>query len=524
MKKSIIFIALVLPFLGKTQMPSIYENEAYRPYDRYVYSVDSFHTSVRPFLMNQVDPIVKIDTLFKVNTKSKVLNYIMNKNLFKLQKNDYWFSLDPFINFETAKSSGYVGSSWVNTRGFILNGEIGKNLAFTSTFRENQALFNDYREGVVQSLGVIPGQGMPKRFKGSANDWGYATAIASYSPSKHFNIQIGTDKNFFGDGYRSLLLSDNSVAYPFFKITTDFWKIKYVNLWAQLTDFHPIGNENDNMGYNKKWAAIQYLSWNTTKWLNISVFESVMWANKDSTGYRGFDFSYANPVIFLRPVEFSNGSPDNVMMGATGKITIKKKYIFYGQALIDEFNLHEMLANSGYWANKYGYQMGAKTYNLAGIKHLDIQGEFNHVRPFTYSHWSTLQCWGNFNQPLADPFGANFNELIGIAHYNWKRVFLNLKLVYARYGTSTSTFNAGENVFADYFKNYQMFGNYVGQGIANTLRQTDVSVSYMINPLYNLNISAGITDRNQMVGAAATHTTLIYFALRSSLDNMFFDY
>jgi len=524
MKKSILLIAFFLPFIGFAQMPSHFENESYRPYDRYVYSVDSFHTSIRPFLMNQVNPIVKIDTLFTITTKYKALNHLLNKNLFKIQKNDVWFTLDPYINFESAKSSGYTQRSYINTRGFILNGAVSKTFAFTSTFRENQALFNDYREDIVKSIGEIPGQGIPKRFKVEGHDWGFVTAIASYSPSKHFNFQLGTDKNFFGDGYRSLLLSENSAAYPFFKITTDFWKIKYVNLWAQFTDYHQVLRDNDNIGYRKKWAAMQYLSWNTTKWLNISVFESVMWANSDSSAYRGFDFSYANPVAFLRPIEFSNGSPDNVMMGATGKITFMKKYIFYGQAMIDEFNLHELVANTGYWSNKYGYQLGAKTFDLLGFKHLDIQGEYNRVRPFTYSHWSTLQAYGNYNQPLADPFGANFEELVGIAHYNWQRVFLNFKLIYARTGNSTSNYNAGENVFANYTVNRVDYGNYVRQGTPNTLRQTDISVSYMINPLYNLNISAGVTNRNQIVGPVTKQSTLIYFALRTSLDNMFFDY
>ena len=85
-------------------MPSIYENADFRPFERYVYACDSFHTGVRPFLMNQVDPIVSIDTLYKVETKSKVLNYILNKNVVKMSKGDVWFSLDPYINFETAKS------------------------------------------------------------------------------------------------------------------------------------------------------------------------------------------------------------------------------------------------------------------------------------------------------------------------------------------------------------------------------------------------------------------------------------
>ena len=524
MKKGIILLILILPIIGLAQMPSCFENVSFRPFDRYVYSVDSFHTSVRPFLMKEVEPIVNIDTLFPAKAKSKVLNYILNKDLISLKRNDIWFAINPYINFETAKGSNYTTRSYINTRGFILKGAIGKDLAFTSTFRENQALFSDYRNERVKDISiysgepVIPGQGLAKTFKNGAYDWGYATGLISYSPSRHFNFQLGTDKNFLGDGYRSILLSDNSTAYPFLKITTDFWKIKYVNLWAEFTDtYQP---HTRDMGLTKKWASIQYLSWNTTKWFNISLFESVMWANSDSTGYRGFDFSYANPVIFLRPIEFENGSPDNMMMGANFKLTLKKKYVFYSQVLLDEFNLQEMKANTGYWANKYGYQLGAKTFDLFGFKHFDIQGEYNRVRPFTYSHWSTLQAYGNFNQPLAHPLGANFEEMIGIARYNWHRVFVDCKLVYANFGTSTTKVNAGNNVFADYTKNHAEYGNFVGQGVSNTLRQTDISLSYLINPLYNLNVTAGITDRD----LTGKHTTLVYFALRTSLDNMFFDY
>lgn len=522
MKKKILFALLCLPILGLAQLPSIHENTSFRHFDRYVYANDSFHTSVRPYLMNQVDSIVSIDTLYPFATKSKILSRVMNKNLISVKTKDVWFTINPYIAFEYGKASGHTDKSYINTRGFVLQGAIDKKLAFISTFRENQALFNDYRYEIVQGIGVMPGQGSVKPFKEGGYDWGYATGLVSYSPSNHFNIQLGTDKNFLGDGYRSILLSDNSNAYPFLKLTTDFWKIKYVNIWGQFSDrMYPTTRD---IGNARKWASIQYLSWNTTKWLNISLFESVVWANQDSTGYRGFDFSYANPVIFMRPIEFENGSPDNVMMGGSFKITIKKKYIVYCQALIDEFNLHELKANSGYWSNKYGYQFGAKTFDLFGLKRLDLQAEYNRVRPFTYSHWSTLQSYGNYNQPLAHPLGANFQEMIGIARYNWHRIFIDCKLIYAKFGTSTKTLNAGENIFADYTKNRKEYENTVGQGIPNVLKQFDISASYLINPLYNLNVSAGITKRSLSIDSKVTNQTYIYFALRTSLDNMFFDY
>ena len=58
------------------------------------------------------------------------------------------------------------------------------------------------------------------------------TGYVSYSPNnnKIFNFQVGRDKHFIGDGYRSLLLSDNAPAYPFFKINTNIWRLQY-NVW-----------------------------------------------------------------------------------------------------------------------------------------------------------------------------------------------------------------------------------------------------------------------------------------------------
>ena len=42
----------------------------------------------------------------------------------------------------------------------------------------------------------------------------------SYSPHKYFNFQLGYDKNFIGNGYRSLFLSDWGNSYLFAKINT----------------------------------------------------------------------------------------------------------------------------------------------------------------------------------------------------------------------------------------------------------------------------------------------------------------
>jgi len=522
MRKSLFCFLYALPVWAVGQLPSTLENASYRHYDRYLYSSGTFHTSVKPYLMDQVDTIVDLDTLFRIKTNSKLVDIAFNRSWVKMNKKDFWATADPYINGEVGKQDSSALTK-ISTRGFIVRAGIGNKVAVVSTFTENQAVYNDYRRQTITSLGVIPGDGNYKGFKSNGFDWGESRAVVSYSPSRHFNFQLGTGKNFWGDGYRSLFLSDVSPAYPFFKITTDFWHIKYVNLWGQFTDLksEQISKE---AGFNKKWGALHYLSWNAAKWLNFSLFEAVMWENADSAGYRGFDFSYANPVIFYRPVEFSNASPDNVLMGASTKITIMKNYILYGQVLIDEFYLKYLKKDQDWWSNKYALQLGYKIYNLLDIKNLDVQSEYNMARPFTYSHWTSLQCYGNFNQPLAHPLGANFNEAIIIGRYHFDRLFFEFKYILARYGTDSGAFNSGHNIFRSYTDGRRDQGNFVGQGVANKLTQIDANVSFLINPASNMNVAVGITRRENTVGTKVTKTNLVYVALRTSLENLSIDY
>jgi hypothetical protein len=91
-------------------------------------------------------------------------------------------------------------------------------------------------------------------------------------------------KNFIGDGYRSLLESDGASPYPYFKINTNFWKIKYTNTYV-VKDVRP--EVTLERTYATKFMANHYLSWNVSNRLNLGFFESVIWTTND----RGFDAS-----------------------------------------------------------------------------------------------------------------------------------------------------------------------------------------------------------------------------------------
>ena len=66
--------------------------------------------------------------------------------------------------------------------------------------------------------------GIAKDFKTDAYDFPMAEANLSVTPNKFFNLNLGYGRNFIGDGYRSLLMSDGASPYPFFKLNTTFGK------------------------------------------------------------------------------------------------------------------------------------------------------------------------------------------------------------------------------------------------------------------------------------------------------------
>lgn len=492
--------------------------------DSWIYTSDSAeHTSIKPYDRKHIVTKWDEDSLFSKASQRKVTNWLLNKSMISFKNKDFSFSINPAIEFGMSKSSEGRGS--INTRGVTIAATIGSDFEITTSFCENQVFFTDYRKDVVSQLGVVPGAGKFKDFKNTGYDYGIAQGVLSYSPSKYFTFRLGNGTNFWGDGYRSLLLSDNASAYPYFQIITNIWKLKYVNMWAQFTEMS-LPALTENTGYQKKWGAFHYLSWTTTRWLNLSFFEAVIWQNNDGSTYRGFDYYYLNPIVFYRPVEYSLGSPDNVLMGLNGRITLHKQVVLYGQLMLDEFNLDYLRSTKGgWWANKYGIQMGMRIYKPFGLDGVSIQGEFNRVRPYTYSHWTALKAYGHNNQPLAHPLGANFNELLAHVQYHTaKRVFLNAKVSYVKYGADADTIHSvGQDIFRSYTKRLNDNNNSVGQGVASTHLVFDMSVNYLINYKSKLSIEVGYSSR-KIQEPQNSNSGYFYLGLKTMLNNRYYDF
>lgn len=301
----------------------------------------------------------------------------------------------------------------------------------------------------------------------------------SYTPNHIFNFQAGLDHNFIGEGNRSLFLSDFGNPYPFGLIRMNFWRFEYSILYQFL-------KERDNNHWEGKFASSHHISFNATKWLNIGIFESVIFQPKDTNLRRGFDVEYLNPFIFYRPQEYSLGSSDNVLLGFELSADWKE-HTFYSQFILDEFYLAELRAKSGWWANKFGGQLGLKGRFRIGEHRLFYRTEYNFIRPYTFAHISEELNYGNQGKPLAHPYGANFMEILGELKWQKKRWGAKLFVSYHSKGYDHSGWNFGGNIYQSYVNRPSEYGHFTTQGQRAHEVLTVLTGSYQVWERGNLN-------------------------------------
>ena len=264
---------------------------------------------------------------------------------------------------------------------------------------------------------------------------------------------------------------------------------------------------------DRKYAVMHHLSMNVTKWLNIGLFEAVIFGRRNH-----FDFEYLNPIIFYRSIEGNVGSPDNALVGLDFKGNIQHHLQIYGQFLLDEFVLSEILHHPTSWVNKWGIQAGLKYVDAFGINNLDIQVETNRVRPFTYSHFDSVSNYTHYNQPLAHPLGANFQEFIGIINYQPKpKWYITAKAIYYQQGLDSAGKNFGGNIFEDYRTRSMDIGYKIAGGNKVTCLNGFLQLSYewKDNLFFDLNLQYRTYKLASVSGQ--TNTTLVTAGVRLNM-------
>lgn len=538
-------------------------------YEKHLHGLDEkpFHSAVKPYLASEVYEFVFPDTTYglqKVNPGTgfkravNVLGYedvirfdetgyikpsfldtledgtitMVNRPADVYQPRKFYISANPIVRLEAGRDlKNSENTVYYNMRGVELNVNIGSKISVYSAFTENQSAFPNYVALQVRKFRAAPGESKVRNFGQRGFDFSRAMGFITYAPSKHFNVQAGHGQHFIGDGYRSLFLSDNSFVYPYIRFSTQFWKIKYVSMYSEF--INDVQADTDfTLGLPRKLGSFNYLSLDVAPWLQLGAFEGMVWRSSVAGGGRTFDANFINPIIGIRALQKNIDA--NSVYGLSAKITLPKYIILYGQLLVNELRGNFLGAG-----NRSGLQMGAKYYDAFGVKNLNILAEYNRVRPYTYqNNGDTVLHYTHYNQALAHPMGANFDEMLLLVNYRYKRFLTELKV-----NTATSAVdakirvplftpgNVGSDILLNAADANPEFADRtrVGQGDSRYfLLNAEFRVGYLINPRLNMMVEARAHIRNyrfdiNLPALNNTDMSLFSIGFNTRLFNHYYD-
>ncbi len=528
-----LFVSLAVS--GVAQGVSYYEDSQFDPFQRQTYMLRNacnaenlrVHSAIRSYDLRELGECMNLDSLIYdgIRLPEKKMNIwrrFLYDDLLLWRTENIYVAINPMLDLSLGKDGDR--KTFVNSRGFYINGNLGQNFWFYMDFSENQARYPSYVTDNDNYM--VPGQanyhyeGVPVD-----PDFEVSNGYIGFNVGPYVDFQIGKTKTFIGDGYRSLLLSDAACAYPMLKCNVKFMGVKYMLMMAQLRTTDSQGTVNN--GLRVKYSFTHYFDFNVCRRFSFGIFENVTQAAWRLTGEsRSVDWDYVCPLVILRAGEFNAGSPDKMLVGLNTKFIAANWLTLYGQLMFNEFRLKELTSDRKYWSNKYGFLGGLRLTDLFNVPGLDGQLEYSQVRPFCYSQYDGMGTYTHHGESLAHPLGANFREAVGILKYKHKRLALRAQMNYAQYGEDIpgDEKSYGHNPDVASSNRNATYGVLMLQGAKTTLKYTDVAASFIINPRCMMNITAGCRLRSLQSEYESDASHHFYVALRWSLKQHYFDF
>ena len=478
------------------------------------------HSALRPLLESRVG--AASDGEYLVPDRKYYYLFgskMLREHLGSINEVGFQLTLDPLfdlgVNYDwndtlqlNILESGRVGFNLpaTNTRGALLQGDIGMKVSFQSMLYETQMAYPQWLFNQADSLGVVPGQGRFKLVEGRKLDYNQSYGWVSWKAAEWLQLQAGHGKHFIGHGYRSMLLSDAAFNYPYIRSTAYALndKLQYTWMYAGLQTLErlPRGDVPESL-FRRKALSMAYLSYIPIPELEVGLFESVTWQRWDSAqGTQPIAPESLLPVLGTGILGKGFDDMAHVVAGVNLRYTLPFGGWLYGQFVTD-----------GPADGRYGYQVGAKFFDVL-VQRLHLQAEYNFASEGLYTHPAWHQEYSHFNQPLAHPSGTHFDEFILGLYYQYKRWFLDVRQHYL-----DRDLTASGNIFPGASDQGFTTSPFISRSTT-----TSVQLGVMLNPVTNMQLTLGYQYRDQTIGPQVEVANWTWIRWKTALWNHYTDF
>jgi len=429
---------------------------------------------------------------------------LWNEDLFSVDTSNFTLKINPLVNFQigsdAADSSNQTLST--NSRGILIEGTLGKKFGFYTSAWENQSFFPTYLSNYINSTGAVPGQGRVKPFKQSGFDYARSSAVMYYQPANWLSIQAGHGKNFYGNGYRSILLSDFAFNYPYLKVGFSMFgaKLLYQPSIASLQELIRLpATGATEAQFQRKAGTFHVLNFQPNSKLEIGLFEGGVWQNWDTTGTVKLPANFYAPIIFMN--SGINGLQSDNYKGIVGlnvRLNPFRKLALYSQLALSEDNV-----------NKLGSQFGAKWFDAFKIENLFLQAEFNTIENGLYSNSNSGFNYSHYNEGLGNLSLQGTQEIIARVNFSWHDIFFRFKYNNQKRTVAVNSTSGAVVVVSNVVQNVSIAA---------------VELGYLMNASNNRMILIGMQQRNSEIPLRTDESQWFYLAFRTELQNLYFDF
>ncbi|MFA6473013.1 MAG: capsule assembly Wzi family protein, partial [Candidatus Latescibacterota bacterium] len=423
--------------------------------------------------------------------------YRNRRNLYSAYGDNYSLYFDPVIvrqaTLSTLKTSSKDERIYISVNGFTTRGTVGDHLGFYMDVRDSKEWGS--RSYAWEKITTMPGRGYVT-FKDDHAEFDETIAYLTWSDGP-FRFEFGRDKSRWGRGKESTLgLSDYASPYNLFRFETEFWRLKYSFIAAQLIQYpsmaefyyqNPPKAGADSVAI-KKYFSAHRIDIEFTGRLNMGFYETVIYGGR-------LEPSYLNPVMFLRGAEHTNGDHDNAGMGADFRFFPHRSHSIYGELFIDDITTTKL--GTGWFGNKLAGQIGTFLVEPFNIPDIDARFEYTRIEPWVYTHSYPINVYDHYGSCLGSSMGPNSDMISMEIRKRFSHRF-STELSFHRYRHGVNP--PGQNIGGDIHQGFQKGDSKTAHfldGIVETRNASGLDISYEL--LRQLYLKAGYTyeDRGE---------------------------